>query len=44
MKIKVYKNLNIILGVQFKKIQFLIDCGSHEFLGNIKKDNIGISR
>ena len=44
MKIKVYKNLNIIFGVQFKKIEILIDCDSHVFLGNIKSDKIGISR
>ena len=43
MKIKVYKNLNIIFGVQFKKIEILIDCDSHVFLGNIKSDKIGIS-
>ena len=44
MKIKVYKNLNIIFGVQFKKIEILIDCDSHVFLGNIKSDKIGISK
>ena len=44
MKIKVYKNLNIIFGVQFKKIEIPIDCDSHVFLGNIKSDKIGISK
>ena len=44
MKIKVYKNLNIMFGVQFKKIEILIDCDSHVFLGNIKSDKIGISK
>ena len=44
MKVKVYKGLNIIFSVQFKKIEFLIDCDSCIFLGNIKSDKIGISR
>ena len=44
MKIKLYKNLNIMFGVQFKKIEILIDCDSHVFLGNIKSDKIGISK
>ena len=44
MKIKVYKNLNIMFGVQFKKIEILIDCDSYMFLGNIKSDKIGISK
>ena len=44
MKIKVYKNLNVIFGVQFKKIEILIDCDSHVFLGNIKSGKIGISK
>ena len=44
MKIKMYKNSNIIFGVQFKKIEILIDCDSHVFLGNIKSDKIGISK
>ena len=44
MKIKVYRNLNIIFSVQFKKIEILIDCDSHVFLGNIKSDKIGISK
>ena len=44
MKIKVYKGLNIIFSVQFKKIEILIDCDSHVFLGNIKSDKIGISK
>ena len=44
MKIKVYKNLNIMFSVQFKKIEILIDCDSHVFLGNIKSDKIGISK
>ena len=44
MKVKVYKGLNIIFSIQFKKIEFLIDCDSCIFLGNIKSDKIGISR
>ena len=44
MKIKVYKGFNIIFSVQFKKIEILIDCDSHVFLGNIKSDKIGISK
>ena len=44
MKIKVYKGLNIIFSVQFKKIEILIDCDSYMFLGNIKSDKIGISK
>ena len=44
MKIKAYKDLNIMFGVQFKKIEILIDCDSHVFLGNIKSDKIGISK
>ena len=44
MKIKIYKNLNIIFGVQFKKIEILIDCDSYVFLGNIKSDKIGINK
>ena len=44
MKIKVYRNLNIIFSVQFKKIEILIDCDSHVFLGNIKSDKIEISK
>ena len=44
MKVKVYKGLNIIFSVQFKKIEFLIDCDSCIFLGNIKSDKIGIRR
>ena len=44
MKIKLYKNLNIMFGVQFKKIEILIDCDSYMFLGNIKSDKIGISK
>ena len=44
MKIKVYKNLNVIFGVQFKKIEILIVCDSHVFLGNIKSNKIGISK
>ena len=44
MKIKIYKNLNIIFGVQFKKIEILIDCDSYVFLGNIKSDEIGINK
>ena len=43
MKIKVYKGLNIIFSVQFKKIEILIDRDSYVFLGNIKSDKIGIS-
>ena len=43
MKIKVYKCLNIIFSVQFKKIEILIDRDSYVFLGNIKSDKIGIS-
>ena len=44
MKIKVYKGLNIIFSVQFKKIEILIDRDSYVFLGNIKSDKIGISK
>ena len=44
MKIKIYKNSNIIFGVQFKKIEILIDCDSYVFLGNIKSDEIGINK
>ena len=44
MKIKMYKNSNIIFGVQFKKIEILIDCDSYVFLGNIKSDKIGINK
>ena len=44
MKIKIYKNSNIIFGVQFKKIEILIDCDSYVFLGNIKSDKIGINK
>ena len=44
MKIKMYKNSNIIFGVQFKKIEILIDCDSYAFLGNIKSDEIGINK
>ena len=44
MKIKIYKNLNIIFSVQFKKIEFLIDRDSCIFLGNIKSDKIEISK
>ena len=44
MKIKVYKGLNIIFSVQFKKIEILIDRDSYAFLGNIKSDKIGISK
>ena len=33
-----------MFGVQFKKIEILIDCDSHVFLGNIKSDKIGISK
>ena len=44
MKIKLYKNLDIIFSVQFKKIEILIDCDSYMFLGNIKSDKIGISK
>ena len=44
MKIKVYKNLNIMFGVQFKKIEILIDHDSYVFLGNIKSDKIEISK
>ena len=44
MKIKICKNSNIIFGVQFKKIEILIDCDSYVFLGNIKSDKIGISK
>ena len=44
MKIKVYKNLNIMFGVQFKKIEILIDHDSYVFLGNIESDKIGISK
>ena len=43
MKIKVYKGLNIMFSVQFKKIEILIDRDSYVFLGNIKSDKIGIS-
>ena len=43
MKIKVYKGLNIIFSIQFKKIEILIDHDSYVFLGNIKSDKIGIS-
>ena len=44
MKIKVYRNLNIVLSVQFKKIEILIDYDSYVFLGNIKSDKIEISK
>ena len=44
MKVKVYKGLNIILSIQFKKIEILVDRDSYVFLGNIKSDKIGISR
>ena len=44
MKIKVYRNLNIVFGVQFKKIEILIDYDSYVFLGNIKSDKIEISK
>ena len=44
MKIKVCKDLNIIISVQFKKIEILIDRDSYVFLGNIKSDEIGISK
>ena len=44
MKIKIYKNSNIIFGVQFKKIEILIDCDSYVFLSNIKSDEIGINK
>ena len=43
MKIKVYKGLNIIFSVKFKKIEILIDRDSYVFLGNMKSDKIGIS-
>ena len=44
MKIKVYRNLNIVFSVQFKKIEILIDYDSYVFLGNIKSDKIEISK
>ena len=44
MKIKVCKGLNIIFSVQFKKIEILVDRDSYVFLGNIKSDEIGISK
>ena len=44
MKIKVYRNLNIVFSVQFKKIEILIDRDSYVFLGNIRSDKIGISK
>ena len=44
MKIKIYKNSNIIFGVQLKKIEILIDCDSYVFLGNIKSDKIEINK
>ena len=40
MKIKVYKGLNIIFSVQFKKIEILIDRDSYVFLCNMKSDKI----
>ena len=44
MKIKVYKGLDIIFSVQFKKIEIIIDYNSYVFLGNIKSDKIEISK
>ena len=44
MKVKVYKDLNIIFSIQFKKIEILIDRDSYVFLGNIRSDKIGISK
>ena len=44
MKIKVYRNLNIVFSVQFKKIEIIIDYDSYAFLGNIKSDKIEISK
>ena len=44
MKIKVYRNLNIVFSVQFKKIEIPIDYDSYVFLGNIKSDKIEISK
>ena len=44
MKIKVYRNLNIVFSVQFKKIEILIDYDSYMFLGNIKSDKIEMSK
>ena len=44
VKVKVYKGLNIIFSIQFKKIEILIDRDSYVFLGNIRSDKIGISK
>ena len=44
VKIKVYRNLNIVFSVQFKKIEIPIDYDSYVFLGNIKSDKIEISK
>ena len=44
MKIKVCKGSNIIFSIQFKKIEIVIDRDSYVFLGNIKSDEIGISK
>ena len=44
MKIKVYRNLNIVFSVQFKKIEIPIDYDSYMFLGNIKSDKIEMSK
>ena len=44
MKVKVYKNLNVVFSVQFKKIEIIIDYDSYVFLGNIKSNKIEISK
>ena len=44
VKIKVYRNLNIVFSVQFKKIEIPIDYDLYVFLGNIKSDKIEISK
>ena len=44
VKVKVYKGLNIIFSIQFKKIEFLIDCESCVFLGSIKNNEAKINK
>ena len=44
VKVKVYKGLDIIFSVQFKKIEILIRHDSYVFLGNIKSNKIEISK